>query len=178
MDVRVTLIQADGTVLGDNKLSDVSENYLNRPEVESALRTGEGSAQRKSSTLDSRSYYYALRLDDGNILRVSINAHGQYTLFHSALLALLIYCILIVGISVLLSVLLTKSFVRPIVKMGEHLDEIDWEVPYPEMKPFVDSIVRDRTIRRQNENMRQEFTANVSHELNTADLDFRLCRAH
>ena len=167
MDVRVTLIQADGTVLGDNKLSDVSENYLNRPEVESALRTGEGSAERKSSTLDSRSYYYALRLDDGNILRVSINAHGQYTLFHSAVPALLIYCILIVGISVLLSVLLTKSFVRPIVKMGEHLDEIDWEVPYPEMKPFVDSIVRDRTIRRQNENMRQEFTANVSHELKT-----------
>ncbi len=166
-DVRVTLIQPDGTVLGDSELSGAFENHLNRPEVYSALRDGEGSAERKSYAMGVHSYYYAMRLNDGNVLRVSIDVSGQYTLFSSAMPALLIYCVLLVGICVLISFLLTRSFVRPIVKMGERLDEIDWEVPYPEMQPFVDSIVRDRTIRRQNENMRREFTANVSHELKT-----------
>lgn len=166
-DLRITLIRTDGDVLFDNETTDVLENHLNRPEVQQALKNGSGSAERTSATTGRAAYYYALRMEDGNILRVSMDTKSRSDLFGSAIPVILVCCIVVVVLSVLLSLFLTKSLVRPIVQMGQNLDTIDESVPYPELQPFVDAIVRDREMRRENESMRQEFTANVSHELKT-----------
>ena len=63
--------------------------------------------------------------------------------------------------------LLTKSLVQPVLKMTDDLDRIQDNVPYKELIPFAESIHSDRLLRENNEKMRQEFTANVSHELKT-----------
>ena len=69
---RITLVAADGTVLYDN-FSKVSEmgNHLDRPEIAEALQNGTGKALRASDTLGEHTYYYAVRLADGSILRIA-----------------------------------------------------------------------------------------------------------
>lgn len=165
--LRITLIEQDGTVLFDNESNAPLENHLDRPEVRQALKNGSGSDERRSSTMGQMAYYYALRMDDGSILRVSMDMQSRLDLFRSALPVIAMCCIAVVILSVLLSVFLTRTLVRPVVQMGRNLDEIGQEVPYPELKPFVDAIIRDREMRKASESMRQEFTANVSHELKT-----------
>ena len=165
--LRITLIRPDGAVLYDSEFSGALENHLDRPEVQEALEYGAGEDERESETASKSAYYYALRLDSGNILRISMDMNSRFDLFRSALPVIVICCIAVAVLAALLSLLFTRQLVRPIVRMGSRLDEIDREVPYPEMQPFVDAIVHDRAIRRENENMRQEFTANVSHELKT-----------
>ena len=66
-----------------------------------------------------------------------------------------------------LAALLTKALVQPVLNMTEDLDHIQENVPYRELIPFAESIHSDRILRENNEKMRQEFTANVSHELKT-----------
>ena len=165
--MRIVLLSPAGELLFENVDQKNSEDFAVCPEVQSALQTGEGKDGRRSALTHSFAYFYATRLDDGAILRVSIDARSWEDLFRSALPAMLFCCILIVVIGSILSTLLTKSLVQPIVKMGNRLEEIDRDVPYPELRPFAASIIRDRAIRQENEAMRQEFTANVSHELKT-----------
>ena len=165
--MRIVLLSPAGELLFENVDQKNSEDFAVCPEVQSALQTGEGKDGRRSALTHSFAYFYATRLDDGAILRVSIDARSWEDLFRSALPALLFCCILIVVIGSILSTLLTKSLVQPIVKMGNRLEEIDRDVPYPELRPFAASIIRDRAMRQENEAMRQEFTANVSHELKT-----------
>ena len=165
--LRITLIRADGTVLFDNETSGTLENHLDRPEVRRALETGSGTAERVSATTGKPAYYYAMQLQNGDVLRVSMDAQSRLDLFRGAIPVLLLCCIAVVVLSILVSVFLTKSLVRPIVQMGKNLDGIREDVPYPELQPFVDAIVHDREVRRESESMRQEFTANVSHELKT-----------
>lgn len=166
-DLRVSLIQSDGAVVFDSVSAAPAENHLSRPEVQQALSAGEGTARRHSVTTMRTSCYYALRLEDGNILRVSMEVSGWGALLRSTLPAILLCCILVVVASVLVSLLLTRSLVRSIVNMAESFDEPDSAPPYPELKPFADAIHKDRAARQEAENMRREFTANVSHELKT-----------
>ena len=67
----------------------------------------------------------------------------------------------------ILSTLLTRALVQPVLNMTEDLDHIQDKVPYKELIPFAESIHADRILRENNEKMRQDFTANVSHELKT-----------
>lgn len=164
---RLTLIAKDGTVLFDSVANGVSENHLSRPEVQMALQDGEGSSRRSSPTTLRMSCYYALRLNDGNILRLSMEVNGWATLLRNTIPAIFLCCILVVAGSILMSLFLTRSLVQPIVNMAENLEELDQEPPYPELKPFAEAIMADRAARQAAENMRREFTANVSHELKT-----------
>ena len=84
--IRVTWIDKDGTVLYDNQ-NDVKklENHGNRPEVESAFDKGTGDSVRTSATMNSNTFYHAIKLDDGTVLRVSIAARSIWNMFASSI---------------------------------------------------------------------------------------------
>ncbi len=166
-EARITLISSDGTVLYENRGSEQMENHLDRPEVQQALETGTGYAQRTSETMGYDTYYYALRLENGNILRVAMEAKNFFSIYDDALPAIFLSCIVILLISVLLAVLLTRQLIRPIETMANNLDDVEKNVPYKELEPFAKAIALDQKNRQNGEKLRREFTANVSHELKT-----------
>ena len=70
-NLRVTWVGSDGKVLYDNSADETNmENHAQRPEIQEAFRTGHGESVRESETLNQSTYYYALRLDDGSVLRM------------------------------------------------------------------------------------------------------------
>ncbi len=168
-ELRVTLIDETGVVLYENATDPATmENHLNRPEVQEALEEGEGDAHRTSDTLGTEDYYYAVALQDGTVLRVSVSADNIYQIYGKAVPYLAaIVCGLMV-LAVVFAVLLTRRLLIPIKKLPEYLDDPDLADDqsrvYPELKPFVTEI---QTQRRDRDRIRREFTANVSHELKT-----------
>ena len=168
--VRVTLISPRGEVLYESTDADEQaemENHLSRPEVQQAFAAGRGQDIRDSATTGYETYYYAVLLDDGNVLRTSQDAETIWALYDQALPAILVSCFVIMGSAALLAGFLTRRLVRPMLRMTDDLDRIQENVPYRELVPFADAIYSDRAMRESNEKMRQEFTANVSHELKT-----------
>lgn len=170
-NMRITWIDTDGTVLYDNENDEtILENHLNRPEVKEAISNGEGDSDRQSATMDAKTYYHAILLDDGTILRVSTSARSIMNIFVSSIPSMLIVMIVIAGVCVILANKLTKNLMAPIEKVSKDLENaatIQSETEYKELVPFLN------TIRLQHESVlaavksRQDFTANVSHELKT-----------
>lgn len=170
-NMRITWIDTDGTVLYDNEKDEtILENHLNRPEVKEAISNGEGDSDRQSATMDAKTYYHAILLDDGTILRVSTSARSIMNIFVSSIPSMLIVMIVIAGVCVILANKLTKNLMAPIEKVSNDLENaatIQSETEYKELVPFLN------TIRLQHESVlaavksRQDFTANVSHELKT-----------
>ena len=170
-NMRITWIDTDGTVLYDNENDEtILENHLNRPEVKEAISNGEGDSDRQSATMDAKTYYHAILLDDGTILRVSTSARSIMNIFVSSIPSMLIVMIVIAGVCVILANKLTKNLMAPIEKVSNDLENaatIQSETEYKELVPFLN------TIRLQHESVlaavksRQDFTANVSHELKT-----------
>lgn len=167
-DLRITMIKKDGEVFYDS-FADAKkmENHANRQEVRQALKHGNGKAIRTSDTLDKNTFYYAVRLDDGNILRVAKESRSIWSVFIKVTPAILILILVIFAISKMLSDVLTKSLLLPIEEMSENLDHLDDITTYKELMPFINTIQEQHKNILMNAKMRQEFTANVSHELKT-----------
>lgn len=167
-DLRITMIKKDGKVFYDS-FADVKkmENHANRQEVRQALKHGNGKAIRTSDTMDKSTFYYAVRLDDGNILRVAKESRSIWSVFIKVTPAILILILVIFAISKMLSKVLTKSLLLPIEEMSENLDHLDDITTYKELMPFINTIQEQHKNILMNAKMRQEFTANVSHELKT-----------
>ncbi len=165
--LRITLVAPDGSVLFETAGVSQPENHLARPEIRDALAQGTGRIERASETLGYRTCYYALRLADGNVLRVAQDSKNLWSIFDEALPALLLSCLVLLGAAALSAGLLTRSLVNPVLKMSEDLEHIQEHVPYKELLPFAEAIHSDHILRESNEKLRQEFTANVSHELKT-----------
>jgi len=167
-DLRITMIKKDGKVFYDS-FADAKkmENHANRQEVRQALKHGNGKAIRTSDTLDKNTFYYAVRLDDGNILRVAKESRSIWSVFIKVTPAILILIFVILAISKMLSDVLTKSLLLPIEEMSENLDHLDDITTYKELMPFINTIQEQHKNILMNAKMRQEFTANVSHELKT-----------
>lgn len=167
-DLRITMIKKDGEVFYDS-FADVKkmENHANRQEVRQALKHGNGKAIRTSDTLDKNTFYYALRLDDGNVLRVAKESRSIWSVFIKVTPAILILILVILAISKMLSDVLTKSLLLPIEQMSENLDHLEDITTYKELMPFINTIQEQHKNILMNAKMRQEFTANVSHELKT-----------
>lgn len=167
-ELRITLIKKDGTVLFESKAdSQGMPNHLDRPEIKSAIENGSGTDTRFSDTIGTEDYYYALRLDDGNILRVSIKADSIFALFERSLVIILVIIGGIIIVSMIASMKLTDKLISPFKKIPDMLRTnqaaSDADI-YPEIVPLVEEI---RSVRNAQSEMRQEFTANVSHELKT-----------
>ncbi|MDD7714054.1 MAG: ATP-binding protein [Lachnobacterium sp.] len=167
-DLRITWIDTDGTVLYDNDAdANMLENHANRPEVKSALQTGEGECVRNSNTMNMTTFYYALRLENGMVLRVATQARSIWNVFLTAAPMIAGILILIIVVCIFLAHVLTRQLLQPIKVMAENMEDTSKTPAYKELVPFVN------TIRAQHENIlmaakvRQDFTANVSHELKT-----------
>lgn len=166
-ELRFTMIDSDGIVVYDSNV-DIGDlgNHSTRPEVEEAFKEGEGQAIRKSATLDKNAFYYAIRLDNGSVLRVAKEAGSIASVYISSFPAMAIICIILFILCAILSHFLTKSLIRPIEHLANNLDE-KIPVVYKELVPFISTIKKQHADIMRNASMRQEFTANVSHELKT-----------
>lgn len=164
---RLTVIDESGNVLYESLSEIGSDNHLNRPEVQTAISTGEGSSHRHSASVGYETFYYAMKADDGNIIRVSQDVKTERLLYQRLLLygAFLIAAVLV--LAMVLAHYLTKRIIEPIEKMAEDLDNIENYVPYPELSPFAHAVQTAQEQKKANEEQRREFTANVSHELKT-----------
>ncbi len=167
-ELRLTLVTPQGDVLYESaQTAGPAENHLDRQEIQQALKSGTGEDVRRSRTMGYETYYYALRLSDGNILRLAKEADTMYSLFSSAVPVIIVILLAVLLLSVVLAVFLTKRLVRPIEEMAAHLDDPEPKAPYPELKPFALELHQQRRRQQELENVRREFTANVSHELKT-----------
>lgn len=166
--LRITLIAEDGKVLMDTN-ADIGEmsNHGERPEIRQAFLEGEGQEVRKSETLDKSTFYYAMRLNDGNVLRVAKETGSIFSMFMDAIPSLVGVAVLLFAFCTLLAHFLTKSFIAPIEKVAKNLDgQVDVGT-YKELTPFLETIQEQHKNIIKSAKMRQNFTANVTHELKT-----------
>lgn len=169
--IRYTLVDSEGAVLYDSQ-SDSSEDHSGRPEVIEAKQSGRSSLVRYSTTLGEDTIYAAVELDSGNILRLSERRATGFSVIESIAFPLCAALILTAALSSVVSRMLTRRIVSP-------LDSIDVSHPladmtYDEMRPLLSRIdTQQQQLMEQNrelsraEDMRREFSANVSHELKT-----------
>lgn len=167
-NVRITLIDTDGTVAFDTNASiGELDNHGRRPEIQEAFQNGEGEIMRRSATMKKTVFYFALRLDNGQVLRVAKESGNVWSMLSALALPLGVMSIALILVSVLLTHFLTTSILAPIEHMASHIDDEEVEVTYRELEPFMETIRKQHENIVKNSQMRQEFTANVSHELKT-----------
>lgn len=172
-DKRITVIAPDGTVLADS-IEDPAllSNHSDREEVADALKNGSGSSVRYSDTLMKKTIYYAQKMSDGNILRIST---AEYSVI-AVVLSFMPYIVVVFAISLAISFLLSErvsySIINPINNLD--LDNPENNKTYEELTPLLEKIAsQKKTIdaqmaeHKRNEQFRREFTTNVSHELKT-----------
>ncbi len=177
VELRITWIDADGTVLFDNVADAATmENHGGREEVIQALETGVGHGSRESDTVSEKMIYYAVRADDGTVLRTAMAEKTLLSRITVIIKPTIIIVVAAIAVSLLLAFRISKGIIRPI-------NAIDFEHPergkvYPELYPLIERIEQQNVIIAQSmeelkiehearEKMRREFTANVSHELKT-----------
>lgn len=166
--LRVTIIKEDGNVLFDTN-ADIGgmDNHRERPEIEDAFKNGSGEDIRKSDTLDKNTFYYALKIDDELVIRVAKETNSMLSVYKTSLPIIILITILLMILCIALSHFLTKSIMKPIEQMAENIDTCSNISTYKELKPFLTTIQKQHEDIVKNAHMRQEFTANVSHELKT-----------
>lgn len=163
---RITLIHKDGTVYFDNMV-DASrlENHSLREEFVAAKEKGAAKVSRYSSTMTDKTLYFAKSLQNGDVLRISCDQHSVAVLVLGMSQTLLIMLVLAVIISGIAAVWTSRRITNP-------LNQINLEKPescavYEELKPFTKRIAEENYEKTQREELRKQFTANVSHELKT-----------
>ena len=166
--LRITLIAADGNVEYDSSADKGKmDNHRERPEIKSAMETGEGKEVRWSVTSSLHTLYYAQRLKNGAVLRVGKDSENVFRIFFHMLELVVILAVLIVLLCAGLSRLLTRRLLWPIEKLASNLEGMNQENIYDEIAPFIQTIREQHINILNSAKMRQEFTANVSHELKT-----------
>ena len=167
-DIRVTLVHADGTVYYDNFADpNAMDNHADRPEIRQALENGSGSDIRNSSTVDQSAFYYAVRLKNGDVMRLAQEASNIWSVYFRSVPLIMLLAAGMACVSLYLAHLLTARLVQPIERMTAHLNNVSGVARYPELEPFMDMIEQQHEEILRSANMRVEFTANVSHELKT-----------
>ncbi len=173
IDVRCTLISATGEVLFDN-WEDASQlgSHADREEVVSARANNQASVVRRSDTLGTDTLYAAVLLDDGAVLRLAEVRTSLPSFLGSVAWPIALALVVVVALSTIVSRLLTNRIVAP-------LQQIELSCPtkneaYRELQPLLERIdAQYRELAAQNvalehaNNMRREFTGNVSHEMKT-----------
>ena len=176
-DSSITWIGTDGSVLFDSIAEEgTMENHGDREEVQEAFRTGHGEGERYSATLSEKTWYCAVRLDDGSVVRLSIETASILTVFFTMTYPMILILIAIGAVSLFIAFSTAKLITNPI-------NEIDLEHPeqaevYEELTPLLRKIsVQNREIHRQMAELnrrKEEFetiTANMQEGLLVLDAD-------
>ena len=159
---RLTLIDGDGTVLYDSQADAAAmENHGDREEVREALASGAGEVTRMSDTIDEKTYYYAVKLTDGQVLRIASTTDTVFAALFSVLPWIVGSALLAVAVTALLSSYLTKRIVAPINQLDlEHPEE---NLTYDEISPLLTKISKqNQAIAAQMRSLKEkqeEFTA-------------------
>lgn len=152
---RVTLIEADGTVRYDSvEEASSMENHSGRPEFEMAVKNGSAQLSRYSDTLRSRTYYYAIRLESGDILRLANASDSIFVFALSGLSGLLLLILAILLLTMLFARRMTRQLVEPVNCLDlEHPME---NAAYDELEPLLKRIDQQQMkIREQIGQMEQ-----------------------
>ena len=179
-DCRITWIAADGTVLYDNRFdASQMENHKNREEVKQAMEGSAGTSFRQSTTVSERTMYYAKRMQDHTVLRLSVSQSSVLFLLGGMLspicFILLAACIL----SGVLSYRVSKKIVHPLSELDlKHPEQVE---TYDELSPFLQRIAaQNREIEhrvRELKKQQQEFsmiTENMSEGLFVIDRNYQI----
>ena len=167
-ELRVTWIDESGTVLYDNDAdAHILENHMDRPEIKSAFLTGTGESVRRSDTMNKDTFYYAVLLNNSTVLRVATNAQSIWSVFVSAAPLTSLIILVIIAICIVLSHMLTIQLLKPVEMMAENLENTDYSSPYKELDPIAEKMRLQHADILLAAKTRQDFTANVSHELKT-----------
>ncbi|MDY4523631.1 MAG: ATP-binding protein [Treponema sp.] len=163
---RITLIHKNGEVFFDNKVDiQEMENHFTREEILGALKNKQAKVSRFSSTMTEKTLYYAKLLSNQDILRISCNQHSVAVLVLGMSQSLLIMFVIAIIICAVIAKFVSKKIVEPLNKINLENPE-DTNV-YQELKPFTHRISEENFEKAQREELRQQFSANVSHELKT-----------
>ena len=166
---RITLVNEDGTVLFDNRVPDDAlktlGNHNSRDEIIEAKTKGKSRISRYSDTMLEKTLYVASKTKNNYILRISCKQQSMGAIIIDHYKLLLTLFILAIGVTILLAYLISK-------KLCESINKIDLDNPensdvFMELKPFTKRISEENFEKNQRELLRQQFTANVSHELKT-----------
>ena len=177
---RVTLIAADGTVEFDSNYDPAQmENHLERPEVQEALHGGEGASTRTSATLGQQTYYSAIELSTGEILRLSNTTDIVTSDLYRAIPPLLLILVIVAVLSVWLAHWLTRRLVAPINSL--ELDRPLNNDTYEEISPLLSKISnQNRQIEQQMDLLRQRqvqfeaITSNMAEGLIVCDAGLQI----
>ena len=177
---RVTWIAADGTVKYDNRSNPKTmENHADRQEVREAMENDSGTSVRRSSTLSEHTMYYAKRLGDGTVLRLSMSQRSVLFLMGGMLSPLVFIFLAACLLAGVLSYRVSKKIVKPLSEIDlKHPEQVE---TYDELSPFLQRIAaqnreidaRMAEIRKQQ----QEFsmiTENMSEGLFVVDRNYQI----
>ena len=154
VSLRFTIVDRDGKVLFDNFTDPASmENHAGRKEIKEALNGNLGKDVRLSNTLGKDTYYYALLMKDGNIIRVSKQTESILGSFIKTVPLILLMSIILIIVLLLVNKKLVDKLLKPIDYASEHLHRDDFSTQkldvYDELSPFI------RTIERKNKDIKE-----------------------
>ncbi|MGL5260616.1 MAG: ATP-binding protein [Lachnospiraceae bacterium] len=167
-DIRISIINSEGTVIFDSDIKiDALDDHSSRPEVIDAFAKGEGESIRKSDTVNKNIFYYAVILEDSYVLRVAKEANNIWSVYFTTIPVILCVALFLFLLCLFVAKFLTKRLISPIEDMVKNLGDVNIEHIYPELIPVIETINNQHQDIIKAAKMRQDFTANVSHELKT-----------
>lgn len=174
---RITLVDSSGKVLFDNR-NDINSlgNHNDREEIREARENGTGYSERYSDTLSRKTINVTKLLNNGDVLRLSKDMSTVWSTLMDTIFPMICVMVFAILIAAYMAGRVSRAVTTPINQID--LNEPDREKVYDEIEPLIDKIIKqnnqiDKQIEQLNmehekqDNLRRDFTANVSHELKT-----------
>lgn len=175
-DYRITWVSPKGEVLYDDEADTATmQNHMERPEIRQALKEGYGESARHSYTLADQQYYAAKRLPDGSVLRMSVAQLSVWSLLFGFAQPICFVILVALILSYVLASRIAAKIIKPINELDlTHPTRYYGKENYEEIEPLLCHIAAQQAQLKSDQEkiekaalIRQEFSANVSHELKT-----------